>query len=74
MQAWASATVGCQGQVLEALLLLLLQLLQDFVDGLLHVLLIGSGIHIFFIVLVRGRLRLRWVWVWNVQCSLCRLA
>ena len=40
--------------VLEALLLLLLQLLQEFFDGLLHLVLMRSGIHVFFIVLVRA--------------------
>ena len=39
-------------RVLEAPLLLLLQLLQEFIDGLLHLVLIRSGIHVFFMVLV----------------------
>ena len=42
------------GQVLEAFLLLLLQQLQEFVDGLLHLLLVRSGVHVFFIVLDWG--------------------
>ena len=40
------------GQVLETLLLLLLQPLQEFVDGVLHLLLVRSSIHVFFIALV----------------------
>ncbi len=46
-------------QVLEALPLLLLQLQEEFVDGLPHLLLFRAGIHVFFIVLVtvvRGQL------------------
>ena len=53
--------------VLEALLLLLLQQQQEFVDGLLHLLLVRSGTHVFFIMRVWGRLRRRWVW--NVPSS-----
>ena len=58
------------GQVLEALLILHLQKLQEFVDGLLHILLVRSGIHVFFIVLVGGLLRRRWVW--NVLSSITK--
>ena len=58
------------GQVLEAFLLLLLQPMQEFLDGLLHLLLIRSSINVFFIVRIGGRLRRRWVWM--VQSSVTK--
>ena len=69
--SWATVTVRWPGPtVLEALLLLLLQPLQEFVDGLLHLLLVRSGIHVFFIVRIGGRLRRRRVW--NVPSSVTK--
>ena len=53
---------NCHCDSRMALLLLLLQQLQEFVDGFLRLLLIRSSIHCFFIVWVGGRLRQRWVY------------
>jgi len=61
------------GQVLEALRFLFVQLLQEIVDGFLHLLLVRSGIHVFLIVRIGGTWGdLWWRWVFIVPSSVTK--